>query len=139
MLYSGALVSAVQRREPVICIISLHYLLLLFSHKVMSNSVIPWTAACQAPLSVGFPRQEHWSGFRFPSPRDLPDPESEPVFPAPVGGFFTAEPPGKPHVYTHPLDFGLHFHLGHHCSDILNGVLLLVLEDKIMHLLYSHS
>ena len=33
----------------------------------------PWTAAHQAPLSVGFSRQEHWSGLPFPSPGDLPD------------------------------------------------------------------
>ena len=34
---------------------------------------IPWTVACQAPLSVGFSRQEYWSGLPFPSPRDLPN------------------------------------------------------------------
>ena len=42
--------------------------LLLFSHKVVSNSATPWTVTCQAPLSMGFPRQEHWSGLSFPSP-----------------------------------------------------------------------
>ena len=52
-------------------------LLLLFSHKVVSNSATPWTVACQAPLSMGFPRQEHWSGLSFPSPGDLPDPGIE--------------------------------------------------------------
>ena len=44
-------------------------------HSVMSDSVIPWTVACQAPLSMRFPRQEYWSGLPFPSPGDLPDPE----------------------------------------------------------------
>ena len=34
----------------------------------------PWTVACQAPLSMGFPRQEYWSGLPFPSPGDLPEP-----------------------------------------------------------------
>ena len=34
----------------------------------------PWTVACQAPLSMGFSRQEYWSGLAFPSPGDLPDP-----------------------------------------------------------------
>ena len=34
-----------------------------------------WTVACQAPLSMGFSRQEHWSGLPFPPPGDLPDPE----------------------------------------------------------------
>ena len=37
--------------------------------------------ALQAPLSMGFFRQEHWSGLPFPSPGDLPDPETEPVSP----------------------------------------------------------
>ena len=35
---------------------------------------IPWTVAHQAPLSMGFSRQEHWSGLQFPSPGDIPDP-----------------------------------------------------------------
>ena len=41
-----------------------------------------WTVARQAPLSVGFSRQEYWSGLPFPSPGDLPDPGIEPKFPA---------------------------------------------------------
>ena len=41
----------------------------------------PWTVACQAPLSMGFSRQEHWSGLPFPSPEDLLNPEIEPRFP----------------------------------------------------------
>ena len=40
--------------------------------------VIPWTVACQAPLSMGFSRQEYWSGLPFPSPEDLSDPEIKP-------------------------------------------------------------
>ena len=43
---------------------------------------IPWTVACQAPLSMGFSRQEYWSGLSFPSPGDLPDPGTEPRSPA---------------------------------------------------------
>ena len=39
----------------------------------------PWTVAQQAPLSVGFSRQEYWSGLSFPPPGDLPDPEIEPA------------------------------------------------------------
>ena len=49
--------------------------------------------ACQAPLSMGFSRQEYWSGVPFPSPGDLPDPGIEPVSPALAGEFFTTEPP----------------------------------------------
>ena len=39
--------------------------------------VTPWTVACQCLLSVGFSRQEYWSGLPFPSPGDLPDPGIE--------------------------------------------------------------
>ena len=49
----------------------------------------PWTVACQAPLSMGFPRQEYWSGLPFPSSGDLPDPGIEATSPVLVGGFFT--------------------------------------------------
>ena len=48
--------------------------------------VTPWTVALQAPLPMGFPRQEYWSGSPFPSPGDLPDPGIEPVSPALAGG-----------------------------------------------------
>ena len=51
-----------------------------------------WTVALQAPLSIGFSRQEYWSGLPCPSPGDLPDPGIEPVSltsPALAGGFFT--------------------------------------------------
>ena len=42
----------------------------------------PWTVAYQAPLSMGFSRQEYWSGLPFPSPEDLSDPGIEPGYPA---------------------------------------------------------
>ena len=48
----------------------------------MSNSATTWTVACQAPLSVGFSRQEYWSGLPFPPLGDLPDPGIEPTSPA---------------------------------------------------------
>ena len=57
------------------------------------------TVAHQTPLSVGFSRQEHWSGFPFPPIGDLPNPGIETrslASPALVGGFFTTEPSGKP-------------------------------------------
>ena len=57
--------------------------------------VTPWTVSHQAPLSMGYPRQEYWSGLLFPSPGYLPDPGTEPMSPALTGGFFTTEPPGK--------------------------------------------
>ena len=55
----------------------------------------PGTVARQALLSMGFSRQEYWSGLLFPSPGDLPDPGTEPIYPALAGGFFTTAPPGK--------------------------------------------
>ena len=52
--------------------------LLWFSRSVTSDSfATQWTIACQAPLSVGFPRQEYWSRLPFPSPGHLPDPRTE--------------------------------------------------------------
>ena len=56
----------------------------------------PWTVACQAPLSMGFSRQEYWSGLPFPSPGDLRDPGIEPRSPALQADTLTSEPPGKP-------------------------------------------
>ena len=55
-----------------------------------------WTVAHQAPLSMGFSRQEYWSGLPFPTPGDLPDPGIKPMFPALAGRFFTKEPQGTP-------------------------------------------
>ena len=51
----------------------------------------PWTEARQDPLSMGFSRQEYWSGLPFPSVGDLPDPGIKPVSPALAGEFFTSE------------------------------------------------
>ena len=58
----------------------------------------PWTVAHQAPLSVGFSRQESWSGLPFPTPGDLPNPGIERASPTLAGQLFTPEPPGKPTV-----------------------------------------
>ena len=54
--------------------------------------VTPGTIALQAPLSMGFPRQEYWSELPFPSPGDLPDSGIEPTSPALAGGFCATEP-----------------------------------------------
>ena len=64
--------------------------------KSLQSCLTLWTVAHQAPLFMGFPRQEYWSGLPFPSLGDIPDPGIKPVFPALVGMFFTAELPGKP-------------------------------------------
>ena len=56
----------------------------------------PWTIAYQAPPSMGFSRQEYWSGLPLPSPGDLPDPGIEPGSPTFQADALTSEPPGKP-------------------------------------------
>ena len=62
----------------------------------MSDSFVTlWTEAYQAPLSMGFPRQEYWSALPFPSPGDLPDPGIKSKCPVLAGGFFMVESPGK--------------------------------------------
>ena len=55
------------------------------------------TVACQAPLSMGFSREEYWIGLACPPSGDLPDPGTEPGSPALQADSFTAEPPGKHH------------------------------------------
>ena len=63
----------------------------------------PGTVAHLAPLSLGFPRREYWSGLPFPPPWDLPDTVMEPASLALVGiffGFFTTKPPGKPSLLS---------------------------------------
>ena len=64
--------------------------------KLRPTLATPWTVACQVPLSMGFSRQEYWSGLLFPSPGNLPNPGIKPRSPAWAGKFFTTEPPGKP-------------------------------------------
>ena len=59
------------------------------SHSSVFDSVTPRTEARQAPLSMGFSREEYWSGLPFPSPEDLPDPGMEPRSPALKARHFT--------------------------------------------------
>ena len=56
----------------------------------------PWTVAHQASPSMGFSRQEYWSGLPFPSPGDLPNPGIEPRSPTLQADALNSEPPGKP-------------------------------------------
>ena len=59
-----------------------------------------WTVACKTPLSIGFSRQEYWSGLPFPPPGDLPDPRIKPkslTSPASAGGFFTTSTTWEAH------------------------------------------
>ena len=72
----------------------------VLSCSVVSDSLWPpWTVACQASLSMGFSRQEYWSGLPFPSLGDLPHPgikPTSPESPALAGEFFTTKSTGKP-------------------------------------------
>ena len=85
-------------RDPPISVITfLSYVLSCFSH--VQLLAIPWTIACQVPLSMGFSWQGYWSGLPFPSPGYLSDPGTEtasPVSPSLAGIFFTTEQSGKP-------------------------------------------
>ena len=56
----------------------------------------PWTVAYQAPLSMGFSRDDCWSGLPLPSPGDLPSPRIEPGSPTLQADALLSEPPGKP-------------------------------------------
>ena len=96
---------------------NLLYSVCRFHHHLRASSIakscltaIPWTTACQAPLSMGFLWQEYWSGLLFPSPGDLLDPGIEPrspVFPAATlaGRFFTTKAPGKPRFHWAYVNF----------------------------------
>ena len=67
--------------------------------KLCPTLATPWTVACQAPLSMGFSRQEYWSGLPFPSPGDLPDPGIKPGPPALQADALPSEPPGGENHY----------------------------------------
>ena len=71
-----------------------------FSH--VRFFVTLWAVACQAPLSMGFSRQAHWSELPFPPPGDLPDPQIKPaslMSPASAGRFFTTSGTWKAQSY----------------------------------------
>ena len=70
------------------------YMLSRFIH--VRLFVTPWSIACQAPLSLGFSRQEYWSGLPFFSPGDLPDPGVKSRSPVEQARSLQCEPPGKP-------------------------------------------
>ena len=69
------------------------YVLSRFSHVLLFVTL--WTVARQAPLSMGFSRQEYWNGLPFPPPGDLPDPRIEPMTPTLQASSFLSEPAGK--------------------------------------------
>ena len=117
------LCSSLRERHPCLLQVNIstqHYLLLTpfpcrwsWPHYVCVHTqtcptlVTPWTVPYQAHLSMGFSRQEYWSGLSFPTPGDLPNPGIEPMAlasPALAARFFTTVPPGRLHYsYSNPV------------------------------------
>ena len=94
----------------------------------------PWTTACVTPLSIGFSRQEYWSGLPFPPSGFLPNPGIEPASPASpalAGGFFTTEPPEKPSLKTSLT--ALHLFLAVIKSDACHNVI----DQSCIHFFHS--
>ena len=85
-----------------------------FSYFCLFTSL--WTVTCQAPLLVGFPRQEYWGGLPSPPPGDLPDPGIEPTSLTSLelaGGFFTTSNTWEAHIciYIYLNLFAVHLKL----------------------------
>ena len=94
----------------------------------MSTSfVTPWTVTCQAPLFMGFPRQEYWSGLPFLSPGNLSNPGIEPASSALAREFFTTETSGKPS------------HTEHGSINHITASLLLMYESLLEKAMAPHS
>ena len=102
--------------------------LLLFSCSVVSDSLeTPWTIAHQAPLSMGFSRQEYWSELPCPPPGDLPSPGIKPMSSALKADSLPSEPPGKPSSVLHHLNYysfivGLEVWLHLSCNSIVLAI-----------------
>ena len=93
------MVESLCRPPETITTLLIGYILNVLSRSVMSDSEIPWTIFRQTPLSMGFPRQEYWSGLPCSPPGDLSDPGMEPTSPVvscTAGGFFICWASGKP-------------------------------------------
>ena len=92
MLVSGGQQSDSVTHTHVSCLVS----------KSCPTFATPWTAACQDPLSIGFPKQEYWSGLPFPFPGAPPDPGINSASPALQVDSLPGRHPGSPFVYlTH--------------------------------------
>ena len=78
----------------------------MLSHSVLFNSEMLWTIACQAPLSMEFSQQEHWSGLPFPPPENLPHPGVEPESHCIAGGSLPLSHWGSPeYIYQYQNGF----------------------------------
>ena len=91
-----------------ICWVIIKFVCMHACSVVSSLFVTLWIVACQAPLSMGFPRQKYWSGLPFSPPGDLTNPGIKPSSSTSplVTGFCTTEPPGKPTIkYNSSINF----------------------------------
>ena len=100
--------SSLEESAPITSLLSMSAILFLFTDRFAMLSCFshvqlcatPWTVARQAPLCIGFSRQEYWSGQPFPSPEDLPNPGIKPRSPALQADFLSAKPQGKPNSWS---------------------------------------
>ena len=95
--------------------------------------------ACQAPLSMGFSRQEYWSGLPFSPPGGLPNPEVEAVSPALAGRFFATVPPGKPNI-TYGIS-QIHLSIKHFfgSQQTILKMLEVKLQDQVLSTKFKYS
>ena len=102
----------------------------------MPNSfATPWTVALQAPLPVGFPRQEQWSGLPFPSPGDLPNPGIKPMSPAWQADSLLLSHLGRPY----PWLFGDKITIKYVFLRLYQGIVSVQFHDHVTdHALISH-
>ena len=103
-------------------------LMCVWSRSVVSDSATLWTVAHQAPLSMGFSRQEYWSGVPFLSPGDLSDPGIEPRSPALQADTLSSEPQGS--LRTVQLQLLQHYWLGHRLGLLCCWMVCLGNEQK---------
>ena len=94
---------------------------------------IPWAVAHQAPLSMGFSRQEYRSGLPCPPPGDLPDPGIQHASPTLVGEFFTAGPPGKPYFPYQSFNSLLFYLFVYYLGVFLFGLVSAFGDFKVKH------
>ena len=95
-LHTGVIIYKVTQRVPLGCTWSGIFLSLVKSLSRVRLFATSWTVAYQAPWSMGFSRQEYWSGLPFPSPGYLPNPGIKPGSPALQTDALPSEPLGKP-------------------------------------------
>ena len=111
---------------------------LCVSHSVVSDFVTPWTVAYQAPLFMGFSRQEYWIGLLFPSPGDLPNPGIEPMSltsPALAGEFFTTLTTQEAHPYQFLIFYLLYYsHSNCFIMLILFFIIMFILDFLLLNL-----